>query len=370
MAEPILTAFVNDADSRRAVRDADPTARVHQGTVRNAVRACRGDRSTNIMVVDLDGEQNPLAHIAALLEVCRPESVIVAVGSENNVSLANDLYRGGVFLYLPKPLEAANLGGAIQEVITVTEEQNRPQIQASKVVLSHGKGMGVNTVIALLAHLAADMGRYVSCLDLDANFGSLSLALDTPPERGLAQILEDGDGSDELALERMQAAVTNRIGLLAHPIDLAGQGELPEAGLVNLIKELTSHAHLILICGASLHHLATIRHLVTCHLVVFEPTPSGVSVAARWLRILGGTESALVMNHARPLPNLIGQDQLRGAFAGRLPDVEIPYVRNMAESMALGEPERALSRRDQEPLNRLLRTLLASGTSQSAKSEP
>ena len=365
MAEPILTAFVNDAVSRRAVRDADPTARVHQGTVRNAVRACRGDRSTDIMVVDLDGEQNPLAHIGALLEVCRPESVILAVGSENNVSLANDLYRGGVFLYLPKPLDAANLGGAVREVISVTEEQNRPQIQASKVVLLHGKGMGVNTLLALLAHLAADMGRYVSCLDLDANFGSLSLALDTQPERGLAQVLEDGDVTDELALDRLQAAVASRIGLLAHPIDAAGQSEVQDVGLVNLLRALTSHAHLILICGTSLHHLATIRHLVTCHLVVFEPTPAGVSVAARWLRILGGAESLMVKNHARPLPNLIGDDQLRSAFAGRLPDVEIPYVRNMAESMALGEPQRALSRRDQEPLSRLLRTLLGVGAAQS-----
>lgn len=367
MAEPVLTAFVNDADSRRTVREADPTARVHQGTVRNAVRACRGDRSTDIMIVDLDGEQNPLAHVAALLEVCRPESVILAVGSDNNVSLANDLYRGGVFLYLPKPLDAANLGSAIHEVVAVTEDQSRPQIQASKVVLVHGKGMGVNTVMALLAHLAGDMGRYVSCLDLDASFGSLSLALDTEPERGLAQVLEDGDGADELALDRLQAAVTNRIGLLAHPIDLAGQNPLPEVGVVNLIRSLSSHAHLILICGASLAQIATISHLITCHVIVFEPTPAGVSVAARWLRILGGAESALVMNHARPLPNLIGQDQLRNAFAGRLPEIAIPYVRNMAESMALGEPERALPRRDQDALNGLLRTLLGAGASQSER---
>ena len=81
-----------------------------------------------------------------------------------------------------------------------------------------------------------------------------------------------------------------------------------------LVKELTSQAHLILVCGASLEHLAAMRHLITNHAIVFEPTPAGVSVAARWLRFLQGDRSSLVLNHARPLPNLLTQEQLRTAF--------------------------------------------------------
>ena len=361
MAETEFTAFLNDADSRRAVQDADPTAKVHRGSVRNAARACRDGRSSDIMLVDLDGEQNPISHVAALMQVCRPETVILATGSENNVTLANDLYRGGVFLYLPKPLDAANLRNAIREVIAVNEEQDRPQIQASQVVLVHGKGMGVNTVTALLAHLAAGLGRYVSCLDLDANFGSLSLALDTRPELGLAQALLDRDGADGLAIERLQAQVTNRIALLAHPVDQAGQSDFHEDGLDNLIKALSSHAHMILVCGASMEHLAAMRHQVTNHVIVFEPTPAGISVAARWLRILEGANSSLIMNHARPLPNLLGQDHLRSAFGNRLPDVDIPYIRTMAQAMALGEPERAIGRRERDALNRFLQALLGVG---------
>ena len=364
MAEADLTAFLNDAASRRAINDADPTAKVHRGSVRNAARTCRDGRSSDILIVDLDGEQNPISHIASLLEVCRPESVIIATGSENNVTLANDLYRGGIFLYLPKPLDATNLRSAIQEVIAVNEEQERPQIQTSRIVLAHGKGMGVNTVTALLAHLAADHGRYVSCLDLDANFGSLALAFDTEPQRGLSQVLKDRDGANALAVERLQAQVNNRISLLAHPLDLVGQGDFQEHGLDNLIKALSSHAHLILVCGASMEHLAAMRHLVTTHLIVFEPTPAGVSVAARWLRVLEGATSSLIMNHTRPLPNLLGQEHLRNAFAERLPDVQIPYMRNMAEAMALGAPERALTRREREPLNRFLQSLLGTGATQ------
>ena len=358
MAEAEFTAFLNDMESRRVVQDADQSVRIHRGTVRHAVRACQGSRSSDIMLVDLDGEQNPLSHVATLLQVCRPESVILATGSENNVALANDLYRGGIFLYLPKPLDAANLRNAVREVIAVSEEEERPRIQASEVMLMHGKGMGVNTVTALFAHLAGGLGRYVSCLDLDANFGSLSLALDTRPERGLAQALQDPDDTHSFALEQMQARVTNRIGLLAYPVDQPEQTEFHADALEALVQELCSHAHLILVCGASMEHIAALRHLATNHVIVFEPTPAGVSVAARWLRILRGDSSSLVLNHARPLPNLLTQEQMRSAFGDRLPDVAIPYIRGMAEAMALGEPERALSRRDQGPIDQFLQTLL------------
>ena len=366
MADAELTAFLNDAESRRVIQDVDQTAKVNRGTVRNAARACRDARSSDIMLVDLDGEQNPISHVAALLQVCRPESVILATGSENNVALANDLYRGGIFLYLPKPLDTVNLSNAIREVIAVNEEQERPQIQASRIVQVHGKGMGVNTVTALLAHLAADMGRYISCVDLDANFGSLALALNSRPERGLAQALQDRDSSDALDVESLQARVNNRIGLLAHPLDQTGQSDFHEDGLDNLFKALSSHAHMILVCGVSMEHLDAMRHLATDHVVVFEPTPAGVSVAARWLRILDGAHSSLIMNHARPLPNLVAQEHLRNAFGERLPDVDIPYNRNMAEAMALGEPERAISRRDRESLNRFLQTLLGVGAKEDA----
>ena len=366
MADSEFTAYLNDMYSRRVVQGVDPSAKIHRGTVRHAARASRDTRSSDIMLVDLDGEQNPLSHVATLLQVCRPESVILATGSENNVVLANDLYRGGIFLYLPKPLDAGNLHSAVREVIAVSEEKERPQIQASQVVLMHGKGMGVNTVTALFAHLAGGLGRYVGCVDLDANFGSLSLALDTRPERGLAQVLQEPDSTQGLALESLQASVTNRISLLAHPVDQAAQDDFHPEALGALVNELTSHAHLILICGASMEHMAAMRHLVTNHAIVFEPTPAGVSIATRWLRVLQGDVSSLILNHARPLPNLLTDEQLRTAFGERMPDVEIPYIRNMAEAMALGEPERALTRRDRQPIDRFLQALLGVAATEEA----
>ena len=353
MAESSFTAFLNDARTRGVLREADRAAQVKRGSVRDAVRSCRNARSPDLLLVDLDGEQNPIVHIAALLDVCRPESVILATGSENNVTLANELYRGGVFLYLPKPLDAANLRRALAEVQSAQTEDARPEIQTSRLMLVLGDGMGTDTVTVLLARLAAERGRYVSCLDLDRNFGCLALGFDTPPQRGLLQALQRADGG-AIAVEALQASVSPRIGLVAHPVDQINPLPTEDGGLEAVVDALSAQAHMVFVSGVTTEQVIRLRPLTTNHLIVFEPTPAGVSVAVRWLRILDGVTSALVLNHARPLPDLIGDNQLRDALGGRLPDVRLPYVRGMARAMALGEPETALPRRDRQALEHFL----------------
>ena len=366
MAETDLVAYLNDRDSRRLAQNINAAAKIHSGNVRHAAWEFRSKRSPDVLLVDMDGEQNPIVYIPALLQVCRPESVVIVTGSENNVVLANELYRSGVFLYLPKPLDATNLQGAMREVAAINGEGARPEIQTSRLLPVLGKGMGSSTVTALLAHVAAEAGRYVSCLDLDPNFGALAMALDTEPRRGLAQALQTGDGESGALLDRLQAPVTPRIGLVAHPIDQAGQDEFDESGLHTLVNTLSTQAHMILACGLKPMHVNALRHMATSHIVVFEPTPAGVSVATRWMRILDGAQSTLMVNHTRPLPRLLTDEQMSTALGGRIPDFELPYVKGMAKAMALGEPQTAVSRRERTMLGNMLQPLLGlSGEQQS-----
>lgn len=361
MAETDFVAFLNDRESRQLVQNLDRKAKVQTGTVRNAAWGFRTKRSPDILLVDMDGEQNPIVYVPALIQVCRPETIILVTGSENNVALANELYRTGVFLYLPKPLDATNLQAAMNEVETVNGEGARPEIQTSRLLPVLGKGMGVSTLTALMARIAAEAGRYVSCLDLDPNFGSLAMALDTEPRRGLAQALQSVESDGSAVLERLQAQVSPRIGLVAHPVDQVGQDDFDEVGLPSLIEALSLQAHMILVCGLKPSHIDALRHLATSYLIVFEPTPAGVSVAIRWLRILDGAQSTLAVNHTRPLPKLLTNEQLRNSFGGRAPDFELAYMKGMAKAMALGEPQAALSRRERLLFNKLLSPLLGIG---------
>lgn len=362
MAETDFSAFLNDPASRRVVGEADRDAKIQRGTVRNAAWAYRNSRSPDILMVDLDGEQNPIVYVPALMQVCRPDSMILATGSENNVALANELYRSGIFLYLPKPLDTNGLKQAMNEVAVANGEGVRPAIQTSRLILVLGKGMGTSTFVTLLARLAAESGRYVSCLDLDPNFGSLALAFDTEPKRGLAQALQSAGDEGGATLDRLQAQVSARIGLVAHPVDQVGQEHFSKNGLQGLIEALSAQAHMILACGLQPIHVEALRNLATTHLIVFEPTPAGVSVAVRWLRLLEGANSTLAVNHTRPLPRLLSQDQMRTGFGGRAPDFEFPFIKGMARAMALGEPHKAIARGHRELLNAFLQPLLGLGS--------
>ena len=359
MAARSLTAFLNDPDSRRVVRRAHSDARIERGNVREAERQCRRTPSPEVLLVDLDGEQNPMPHVAGLLEVCRPETVILATGSENNVSLANELYRGGVFLYLPKPLDINGLSRGIEETdALLAEASERPRIQGSRLFSVVGDGMGTTTVTALLARQAEEMGRYVVCMDLDAEFGSLALAMDTQPNRGLSQALQRTDDS---SVDHLLTPVTPRIHLVAQPVDQVTRDEKRYDALPTMVESFANQAHVILVCGINLELVAMLQPFTTNHLIVFEPTPSGVSIAARWLRLLQNAPSALIVNQTRPLPDLISREQMSDAFGGREPDLALPYIRPMARAMALGEPERALPRRTGDAVKRFLMPLVGAG---------
>ncbi len=362
MAAHSFAAFLNDAESLSVARQAQEGSRPQRGNVRGAARTFERSVSPDVVLVDLDGEQNPMTHIATLLGVCRPETAILATGSENNVALANELYRGGVFLYLPKPLDVGGLRRGIAESVAIQEEDaGRPAIEGTRVLLVLGEGMGVTTVTALLARVAEGLGRYVVCLDLDPHFGSLALALDTEPARGLAQALQRGDDH----ASQLVARVSPRIGLVAHAFDqTAGVEPDYQEALPGLIQALSAQAHLILLCGASLPLVRALRPYVSNFLVIVEPTPSGLSIGVRWMRHLEGASASLVVNEPRPLPNLVGDAQIRAAFGERDVDLRIPYIRPMARAMALGEPESALPRRTRDAVARFLSPFLgaAAGT--------
>ena len=362
MAAGDLTAFLNDSESRRIVQAADPTARIERGNVREAERRCRRTSSPELLLVDLDGEQNPMPRVAGLLEVCRPETVIVATGSENNVALANELYRGGVFLYLPKPLDVNGVRRGIDETSAALDEtEARRKVQGSRVLSVVGRGMGTTTMTALLARRAEEMGRYVVCVDLDADFGSLALAMDTQPNRGLVQALQRTDDSP---VDHLLTRVTSRIHLVAQPVDQVTHEAKRYDALPTMIESFAGQAHLVLVCGVSPLIMPLLKPLMTSSVIIFEPTPGGVSIVARWLRLLDQSPSSLIVNHTRPLPDLIGREQLSNALGGRDPDLTIPYLRAMPRAMALGELERALPRRTRDSISRFLAPLVGTGVEQ------
>ena len=142
MAETALAAFLNDAASRRVVQEIDRDAKVQRGTVRNAAWTFRTDRSPEVLLVDLDGEQNPIVYVPALMQVCRAGKHDSSHRLGKQRRLGNELYRSGVFLYLPKPLDATNLRQAMREVAAVNGEGVRPTCRPAAWFPCWARGWG------------------------------------------------------------------------------------------------------------------------------------------------------------------------------------------------------------------------------------
>ena len=143
-------------------------------------------------------------------------------------------------------------------------------------------------------------------------------------------------------------------------MDQAGQDTFSESGLQGLVETLAAQSHVIMACGLAPPHVGTLQSWISSHIIVYEPTEAGVSVAARWLRILKDAPSALVLNRSRPLAEtmVMDRERMRDALEGREPDLEIPYMKRMVRAMSLGEPEKAVSRTVRTAIGRFLAPLM------------
>ena len=131
-----------------------------------------------------------------------------------------------------------------------------------------------------------------------------------------------------------------RIGLVAHPVDQAGQDNFAEKRPARADRRpfRTSPHDLGLRLQAHSRGVAAAigDHPISSFLSrrrPASPLPSG------GCEFSTGAPSTLVVNHTRPLPSLLSNEQLRSGFGGRAPDFELPYIKGMARAMALGELE-------------------------------
>ena len=107
---PQLMTFLADAHTEAAVRDglADlllETADMRRGGIRTAVTALQKITTPRILVVDVSGEDEPLAALASLSEVVEPDVCVLVVGDIHDITFYREVTRGlGAMEYLAKPL--------------------------------------------------------------------------------------------------------------------------------------------------------------------------------------------------------------------------------------------------------------------------
>jgi len=168
-------------------------------------------------VVDIAGSEHPVADIRSVVAATGGRTRIIAIGTVNDIGLYRALREAGAADYLVKPYAADQLTAAIARS-NVVQSPPQPAAGRPRVFFVTGArgGAGATTVAVDAAwHLSRRPQNRVALIDLDLAFGSVALALDLEPSRGLHDILENPDRVDGLLIASAVSRVGENLSVLA-----------------------------------------------------------------------------------------------------------------------------------------------------------
>lgn len=337
--------FVRDPQSEATIRQSlqalGMDAEFTPGNVNTAVAALAKEISPRLLIVDLDGVDDPVLAVRELAEVCEPDIRVVVIGERNDIVLYRDLKNIGILEYFLKPIVRDLLirtcGGVSAPNLS------RPTSRTGKLILVLGVrgGVGATTIATNTAwYFAEARRRHTMLLDLDLQNGDAALQLDTSPSNALREAFENPERVDKLYLERGVKHVTERLDLLAS-LELLGAPILPpEASVLSLMERLLLRYRFVVVdlqSSAAIRMPELLRLPSTCILVSSGSLACARDVG-RWRGHLEADtpdRSTLhILNHVEAHGGLSDADFTKGC--GQPPDVIIPYDREIAEASIYG----------------------------------
>ena len=366
VGEPTVLAFATDPESESALREGlseHPSSQVWPGGLRSAIATLGAGQSSPLLFVDLDETAYPAGAIHELATVCEVGTVVIAFGSDGTARFSREVLLAGVSDYLVKPIAA----GAVREAAARAAASARAEAAEDPVAgwsvgFAGTGGSGATTLAAATALLAAERGRYVSVLDLNRTFPTLSFLLDVEPAPGLVELLSSVARASlhPEVVDGMRAERSDRVTVYGYPWSAVPPPCPPVWAICELLVELQRRSHLVLVDG--LDDPATrvsVLATVDARVVVVEPTVTGAACAAGMLDRFAPMFDPdwpllLVQNHTRPLKPRTGARVLRDAGVEATPAVVVPFEPALPAHADRGWPEGRLPR----PLRKSFATLV------------
>lgn len=233
---------------------------VHGGGIAMAIECAALYGPARLLLVDLSDSDDPMRDIDALADVCDPVTKVIAIGTVNDVTLYRNLARAGISDYLIKPLDGPAFAEAIEAVLLENEEAPSSAQDTARVIGFVGARGGVGTSTTALATATDIMSltsSRISLVDLDLAFGSLNLALDLEPVRGLKEALDAPERIDAMFLSQASSHWADRLAIFASEEDPSMSAEMNLAAIGQLIAAMRGEfSHIVIDMP---------RHLLTAH---------------------------------------------------------------------------------------------------------
>jgi pilus assembly protein CpaE len=334
-----VVAFLADHASEGTVSEVFsdlnmPYTLVRRGGVNEAIDYLGENESPKTLIVDVADSEMPLSEVNNLAEACEPGVTVIIIGNQNDIGLFRDLIQLGVSDYLAKPIT----GELIKRSLTSAENGGASspvaRQRSGKLIAVTGArgGVGATTVVSNLGWLLAnEVHRRVAMVDLDTQFGSLSLAFDQKPSKGLREALENHHRVDTLFVERAMTSIDQRLFLLGGEESLQEPVSFDTRSVDTLVEILEKQFHYVMVdvprMPGPVH-----RHVLQTadiRVVVAEPSVASVRDTIRLLGLMGkdevGRRTIVILNRRTQASNADISVQEFEKAIGRKVDHVIPF---------------------------------------------
>jgi len=183
----------------------------------NAPERLRRGAPPALLLLDLSGSSTPVGDVMAALTAGGGEMRLIALGTVNDVALFRDLMAAGVADYLVKPIDPYALATALTKAVRPPDPvAGVTRLGKTLVFFGSRGGIGTTSLAVNSAWLLAhQLHQRTGLLDLDLYFGTVALALDIDPGRGLREALEQPSRIDGLFVERAMVNAGDRLSVLS-----------------------------------------------------------------------------------------------------------------------------------------------------------
>ncbi len=248
-------AFANDAADREVLKGFAELqglgeSCIMQGDISTATEYFKEHPSPVLLLVEIPSAEAAPALLDSLANVCDPHTKVIIIGNVNEYSFYCWLVDIGVFSYLLRPLTKEVLESTYQKSLSQTSQQAVTVKESAKIISVIGArgGVGATTIALNLAGIFAEnSGKKIALVDLDPQGGTLSLALDIEPARGLRDALDKPERIDQLFIDRVMSKPHQNLWVLSAEEPMQEYISTSEATAEALIRELADKYDIVIL---------------------------------------------------------------------------------------------------------------------------
>lgn len=219
---------------------------IRSGGVDVALEAYQSTSTPHLIILEsAAGQDQLLAEIMQLAEVCDSGTRVLIIGRSNEVRLYRELIRNGVSDYLVSP-------ASLTEVISVldtlfTDPATAPSGRNVAVIGAKG-GVGSSTLAHNISWSLANQFKHeVVLADMDLPFGTVNINFDQDPTLGIADAVYAPERVDEVYLDRLLAESSEHLSLLAAPSTLEKTYDFDTESFVSVIDAALRTTQLLIL---------------------------------------------------------------------------------------------------------------------------